>query len=147
MKLHLSAGLLAQIHAHGEDAYPEEGAGFLLGRVDGELRTGILILPASNSREDAARKNRYQITPQENLKAEELATARGLDVIGIFHSHPDHPNHPSDFDREWALPWYSYLITSVNKGKAVETRSWRLTDDRSKYSEEEIAIIEPTKEN
>ncbi len=147
MKLQLSAELLAQIHAHGEAAYPEEGAGFLLGKADGESRTGTLILPANNSREDSARQNRYQITPQENLKAEELATARGLDVIGIFHSHPDHPNQPSDFDREWALPWYSYLITSVNKGKAVETRSWRLSDDRSKYSEEAIAIIESTKEN
>jgi proteasome lid subunit RPN8/RPN11 len=147
MRLHLSAELLDQIHAHCEAAYPEEGAGFLLGKADGEIRTGTLILPASNSREDAARQNRYQITPQENLKAEELAVARGLDVIGIFHSHPDHPNQPSDFDREWALPWYSYLITSVNKGKAVETRSWRLSDDRSKYSEEAIAIIESAKEN
>lgn len=147
MRLQLSADLLAQIQAHGEAAYPEEGAGFLLGKTGGENRTGTMILPARNSREVAARQNRYQITPQENLKAEQLAAARGLDVIGIFHSHPDHPNPPSDFDREWALPWYSYLITSVNKGKAIETRSWRLSDDRSKYSEEEIAIIESTKEN
>lgn len=146
MRLHLSAELLAQIHAHGEAAYPEEGAGFLLGSADGENRIGTLILPASNTREDAARQNRYQITPQENLKAEQLAATRGLDVIGIFHSHPDHPSYPSDFDREWALPWYSYLITNVNKGKAIETRSWRLSDDRSKYSEENIEIIEPTKE-
>jgi proteasome lid subunit RPN8/RPN11 len=147
MKLHLAAELLAHIQAHGVAAYPEEGAGFLLGKADGENRSGTLILPASNSREDAARPNRYQITPEENLKAEQLAASQGLDVIGIFHSHPDHPNQPSDFDREWALPWYSYLITSVNKGKAVETRSWRLTDDRSKYFEEEIVIIESTKEN
>jgi proteasome lid subunit RPN8/RPN11 len=147
LRLHLSAELLSQIHAHGEAAYPEEGAGFLLGKANGENRMGTLILPASNVREDAARQNRYQITPQENLKAEQLAAARGLDVIGIFHSHPDHPNQPSDFDREWALPWYSYLITSVNIGKAVETRSWRLSDDRSKYSEEKIVVMETTEEN
>jgi proteasome lid subunit RPN8/RPN11 len=147
VKLQLSAELLAQIHAHGEAAYPEEGAGFLLGQAGGENRTGTLIMPASNTREDVARQNRYQISPQENLAAEQLAAARGLDVIGIFHSHPDHPNQPSDFDREWALPWYSYLISTVNKGKAIETRSWRLSDDRSIYSEEEIVIIESTKEN
>lgn len=143
MKLQLSPELLAKIHAHGEAAYPEEGAGFLIGKVDGDMRTGQIILPASNTREDQARRNRYQIEPEEMLKAEQLAANRNLDVIGIFHSHPDHPNQPSVFDREWALPWFSYLITSVTADGATETRSWRLSDDRAHYSEEHIEIIDP----
>jgi proteasome lid subunit RPN8/RPN11 len=63
-------------------------------------------------------------------------------VIGVFHSHPDHPNQPSEFDRQWALPWFSYLITSIEKGTAVGSRSWRLEDDRTGFEEEEIIVIE-----
>jgi proteasome lid subunit RPN8/RPN11 len=58
----------------------------------------------------------------------------------VFHSHPDHPNHPSEYDREWALPWYSYLITSVNAGHATESRAWRLQEDRSGFDAEELLI-------
>lgn len=67
--------------------------------------------------------------------------ALGLDIVGVFHSHPDHPNRPSQFDRDWALPWYSYIITSVSAGKAVESRSWRLADDRTNFTEEDIEIL------
>jgi proteasome lid subunit RPN8/RPN11 len=63
---------------------------------------------------------------------------RGVDVLGVFHSHPDHPNQPSEFDREWAMPWFSYIITSVQAGKAAGSRSWLLQEDRSKFIEEEI---------
>jgi proteasome lid subunit RPN8/RPN11 len=140
MSLRLSQALLAEIQAHGAQSYPDEGAGFLLGRVDGEDRVGVRIYTAPNVREQAARARRYLLEPHEMLKAEQEAAAAGLDVIGIFHSHPDHPNQPSEFDREWALPWFSYLITSVEKGIATETRSWRLSDDRGQFSEEQIII-------
>ena len=82
------------------------------------------------------------ISPQELLKGEKQAAARGLDVLGVFHSHPDHPNQPSEFDRQWALPWFSYLITSVNEGKSAGARSWRLSEDRKSFTEEEIQITE-----
>ena len=72
------------------------------------------------------------------LRGENDASRLGLDVIGVFHSPPDHPNRPSEFDREWALPWYSYVITSVQSGNAVESRSWRLCEDRSAFNEEQI---------
>jgi proteasome lid subunit RPN8/RPN11 len=98
--------------------------------------TEILKLP--NAREDSARHNRYLLTPQDVLRSEQEAANRGLDVIGVFHSHPDHPNEPSEFDRDWAMPWFSYIITNVNDGKAVGSRSWRLTDDRSAFDEEPI---------
>lgn len=135
--LTISASLLKNIAAHLENAYPEEGAGFLLG-ADGEVRE-ILLLP--NAREDEARHNRYLITPEDYLKAEMKAAELGVELIGVFHSHPDCPNIPSEFDREWAQPFFSYLISRVDQGTAVSHRSWRLAEDRSKYEEEEIEIV------
>lgn len=134
MTLSVPKELLDQIHAHGEQAYPEEGAGFLIGsggRVDS-------VLPLKNAREDEARHNRFLITPEDYLNAELTADRLGLSLIGVFHSHPDHPNRPSEYDREWAQPFFSYIITTVNGGKAIESRSWRLTEDRSRFEEEEI---------
>ena len=139
--LQLSDEVLAQIHVHGEESYPEEGAGFLLGTDSGNGKRAVTsIFPLTNSREDEARHNRYLITAEEYLKAELRADKLGLSLIGVFHSHPDHPNQPSEYDREWAQPYFSYIITSVKEGKAVESRSWRLTEDRSKFEEEKINI-------
>jgi proteasome lid subunit RPN8/RPN11 len=137
--LSLTDQVLARIHAHGERAYPEEGAGFLLG-ADGDERRVSEIFSLPNAREEDARHNRYMIAPGDYLKAELTADQLGLSLIGVFHSHPDHPNQPSDYDREWAQPFFSYIITSVNEGKAVGSRSWRLTEDRSKFEEEKINI-------
>lgn len=141
MILELHPDLLGRIHAHGEDAYPEEGAGFLLGSTETTSRRVTEILTLSNAREDAARHNRYLLTAQDMLRAEDEADKLGLEVVGVFHSHPDHPNQPSEFDREWAMPWFSYIITSVHSGNAVQSRSWRLVDDRSKFVEETIQIV------
>jgi proteasome lid subunit RPN8/RPN11 len=132
--LSISKELLDQIHTHGEQAYPEEGAGFLLGGA-GKVEN---ILPLDNAREDGARHNRFLITPEAYLNAELTADKLGLSLIGVFHSHPDHPNRPSEYDREWAQPFFSYIITTVNEGKAIESRSWRLLEDRSKFEEEKI---------
>jgi proteasome lid subunit RPN8/RPN11 len=135
----ISNEILARIHRNGEEAYPEEGAGFLLG-ADGDARQVMEIFALPNAREDAARHNRYLITPEDYLKAELAAERLGLSLIGVFHSHPDHPNRPSEYDREWAQPFFSYIITSVDNGKAMESRSWRLLEDRSKFDEEELRI-------
>ena len=132
----VSNDLIKQINAHLEAAYPEEGAGFLLGD-EGQVKQ-ILSLP--NSREDEARHNRFLFTPQDYLKAELKADELGLSLIGVFHSHPDCPNVPSEYDREWAQPFFSYIITRVDQGKVANHRSWRLVEDRSKYDEEEIKI-------
>jgi proteasome lid subunit RPN8/RPN11 len=138
--IQVSTKLLQQIHSHGESAYPEEGAGLLLGEADGDRKWVVAILGLNNAREQSARHNRYLITPQDMLNGEQEAMRLGLDVVGVFHSHPDHPNRPSEFDREWAMPWYSYLITSVQDGQAVESRSWRLEEDRSAFIEEQIQV-------
>ena len=138
MSLLIPSQLLQNIHALGETAYPEEGAGLLLGTVDGDRKQVTRILALTNAREDAARHNRYLLTPQDYLRGEQEAARLGLDVLGVFHSHPDHPNRPSEFDREWAMPWFSYLITSVNSGQAVGSCSCLLTEDRSLFEEEQI---------
>jgi proteasome lid subunit RPN8/RPN11 len=129
--------LIEQMDAHVEKAYPEEGAGFLLGKEGRVMK----ILALSNSREDGARHNRFLFTPEDYLQAEMTAETLGLDLIGVFHSHPDCPNVPSDYDREWAQPFFSYIITRVDHGKAVNSRSWKLVEDRSKYEEEELKIL------
>ena len=136
--LKINKDILEQIYAHGEASYPDEGAGFLLGYDDGDQRHVAQIFITENAREDEARHNRYLVTPKEYLQAEIAAEMLGLSLIGVFHSHPDHPNRPSEFDCEWAQPFFSYIITSVNAGKAIESRSWRLAEDRSKFEEEEI---------
>jgi proteasome lid subunit RPN8/RPN11 len=135
--LAVSNDLIEKINKHVEDAYPEEGAGFLIG-VEGEVNQ---ILPLGNAREDEARHNRFLITPEDYLKAELTADKLGLSLIGVFHSHPDCPNVPSEYDREWAQPFFSYIITRVDKGKVSNHRSWRLVEDRTKYEEEEIKIL------
>jgi len=134
--LTVSKDLIETINKHVEEAYPEEGAGFLIG-VESEVKQ---ILPLPNAREDEARHNRFLITPEDYLKAELTADKHGLSLIGVFHSHPDCPNVPSEYDREWAQPFFSYIITRVDKGNAVNSRSWRLVEDRSRYEEEEIKI-------
>ena len=141
MAILMGAELLARIASHSEQSYPEEGAGFLLGKDDTDRMVHDLI-PIANEREVAARSNRYLIGPKEYLEAEMEAGRRGLDLVGIFHSHPDHPNSPSAFDLEWAQPQFSYLITSVQSGKATASKSWRLDHDRSGFIEEEIRITE-----
>ena len=141
MSITIPAELLAKIHAHGERAFPDEGAGFLFGTdvdVQGSTRRVSAIYELPNAREDAARHNRYLITPQDYLKGELEAERLGLDVIGVFHSHPDSPNQASVYDRDWAQPFFSYVITSVYAAKAVESRSWRLSEDRAQFIEESI---------
>jgi proteasome lid subunit RPN8/RPN11 len=140
MELELSTELLSQIQKHGETAYPEEGAGFLLG-LDGQPRRILTVLELPNRREDGSRHNRYLIGPKDYLQAESEADRLGLTLVGVFHSHPDHPDRPSDFDRDWAQPWFSYVISSIQNGQAVSSRSWRLLDDRSGFVEESIKFI------
>ena len=142
MTLEMKAAILREIHAYGENAYPEEGAGLLLGEVDNGIKRVIKILTLTNAREDSARHNRYLVTPEHYAKGEDEAERLGLEVLGVFHSHPDHPNSPSEFDREWAWPWFSYLITSVRSQMAKESCSWRLTEDRSRFTEEQVVIRE-----
>lgn len=136
---------LDRIAADAEAAYPAEGCGFLMGRMPAsapeEPREIASVLPAANARE-TERGRRYLIAPHEVRETEERATAEGLVIVGFFHSHPDHPAVPSEFDREHAWPWYTYLIVPVANGKAGRPRAWRLREDREAFDEEKVTIME-----
>ena len=133
--------LLDQIHRHLEESYPEEGVGFLFG-LDGDNRiVKALHLVPNAWQPEAERRRRYDVTPQDIMDADQKADDMGLVIIGAYHSHPDHPNEPSETDRERAHPFFIYLITSVKEEKATGTRAWRLLEDRSKFVEEEIKIM------
>jgi len=138
--LRLSHALMEQIQAHGARDYPNECCGALLGRDGGAERLVLGLLPLVNQRNDSPR-NRFSITSDDVRVAEKEARSKGWDLIGWYHSHPDSPARPSEFDREHAWPWYSYIILRVDNREPREMRSWRLGDDRAKYAEEVIEFV------
>jgi len=125
------------IEAHGEQTYPHECCGLMLGRVVDGTRVVEEVNPVNNARLDSP-LNRYLIPPDEMVKGDRYARERGLDIIGFYHSHPNVAAHPSQFDLEHAWPWYSYVIVSVKEGAAAELHSWVLRDDRSQFDQEEV---------
>ena len=151
--LKMNQDLAERIRRHGAETFPYECCGALLGRdsaggekVDSsgseapEAPREILgLFPLVNRRDDSPR-NRFAVTADDVRDAEKAARQHGLEVIGWYHSHPDHPARPSQFDREHAWPWYSYVIVSVMSGAPAEMTSWRLNDDREDYSPEHIEI-------
>ena len=136
--LSISKELAERIRAHGAETYPHECCGALLGR-DNEPREILGLFPLINRRDDSP-QNRFSVTAQDVLDAEKSARQQGLDVVGWYHSHPDHPARPSEYDRDHAWPWYSYIIVSVAQGHPQDMTSWRLNDDRQQFSPEGIDI-------
>jgi proteasome lid subunit RPN8/RPN11 len=149
-----------EIKRHAEREYPQECCGLLIGRIEDEGRTRLVLetYPAINAWEDAGtlehrrqvapgdvglKTHRMLIAPDDYRRAELSAVKRGLGVVGDYHSHPDHPAVPSRFDLEHS-PWptMSYIIVSVQKGQASELRSWELEADHSRFTEEEIVLVQ-----
>ncbi len=124
---------LDSIRRHGEASYPKECCGFLIGRAGEDATRVDRVLPTANQ---GGRSDRFSIHPETVLAVHKEARAAGLDVIGFYHSHPDHPARPSRLDREDAWPGLSYVIVAVAGGRAVETRSWRLSAER--FEEETV---------
>ncbi len=118
-------------------AFPDECCGFMYGveNADGG-RVVRVALPVHNSSIEN-RKRRFEISPKDYLKAEKYALENDLQLLGVFHSHPDHPAVPSEHDRVAAQPWFSYIIISVLKGEVSNTRSWVL-NEQSRFDEEQI---------
>ena len=158
LEVGISAELAEKIREHGVETYPYECCGALLGRdsrsADGSdpdaggrgvSREILSLFPLVNRRDDSPR-NRFSVTADDVRDAEKAACAQGLDVIGWYHSHPDHPARPSDYDRDHAWPWYSYIIVSVHTGVSQDMTSWRLKDDRSGYLEEKISPMKVSAE-
>jgi len=125
------------IRTESENAYPNECCGILMGAIDDTgTKTVRQVEAIVNAREDGAQHNRFLITAEDMLHAERTARAAKLDVIGFYHSHPDHPSAPSEYDKTHALPFYSYVIVAVEKGVSTELTSWELTPDRAAFLSE-----------
>lgn len=139
MHIQLTAGLDRAMREHGEAGYPYEIVGVMLGRDDGADRVCTELVRMENTREEN-RERRYTIDPLALARIERDADARGLMVLGFYHTHPDHPSRPSPTDLEWAWPFYSYIILSVEKGRATLLTSWRLVDDEKSFIEEEVRV-------
>ncbi|MCR8656819.1 M67 family metallopeptidase [Paenibacillus endoradicis] len=135
----MSTEHISAIYQHGQEDYPYECCGVVIGelRSSGEKIVKHLQ-PIINEREDEAKHNRFLISADSMLKSELHAQKLGLDVLGFYHSHPDHPAIPSSFDQEHAWPTYSYLIVSVIKGESNELTSWELLSDRTAFQPETI---------
>jgi proteasome lid subunit RPN8/RPN11 len=137
--LQLSSELSNNIRIAGEATYPNECCGIILGEIkeDG-TKNAKRTVDIDNSSENNERYHRFLITPEDMFKAEKIARAEKLEIIGFYHSHPDHPSKPSGYDKDHALPFYSYIIVSVDSGKSQILTSWELTDDRMDFVQEEI---------
>jgi proteasome lid subunit RPN8/RPN11 len=136
--LRIDAALVDEIRRQGERAYPAECCGVLVGTA-GDVKEVLRLVPATNRRTDDPR--RYLIAPDDLRRIEADLRPLRQDVLGCYHSHPDHPAVPSAFDVEQAWPWYSYLIVRVDDGQAVDVASWVLDDDRSTMHSEPIDVL------
>lgn len=148
--LQLTLSQLGQIFRHLESTYPEEGCGLLVGSASSERTVVREVREAGNSwtpemaewlgqgaDPTASRRNRFSIAPEVMFQVQKAARHRHLSIVGIYHSHPDAPAIPSEFDRSIAWPHYSYAIASVQQGKAVDIRSWKL-DGNQQFQPEKI---------
>jgi proteasome lid subunit RPN8/RPN11 len=131
--LQLKPQVDAAIRAHGTETYPDECCGALIGR-DGVV-TETLALP--NMTEEGPRR-RFKVRPQDYRAAEGRAVQLGGDLLGFYHSHPDHPAQPSQTDLDYAWPFFSYVIVSVREGVSGDMTSWRLRGDRSAFDQEKL---------
>ena len=138
----LAPDLRRQIEEEGSAAYPNECCGIFIGRDlvrDGvERRVIERLVPGRNAFEAAEQYHRFSIDPGQQLKAEKEAEKEGKCVLGYYHSHPDHPARPSEYDRVHAWPFYSYLIVAIAKGKPVDMTCWVLDDQTEQFSRQEI---------
>jgi proteasome lid subunit RPN8/RPN11 len=132
----ISAKVLGEIRAHGRDTYPEECCGGLLGRRGDPARV-IRIERIDNVR-DVERARRYEVSPQDYLRLERLAAQEEVELLGFYHSHPDHPAVPSAYDRDHAFPFFHYLVCAVASGQPGEVTGWVLSEDRGEFDPEPI---------
>jgi proteasome lid subunit RPN8/RPN11 len=139
MTLRLPGVLADEIRRHGEAAYPAECCGALVGRADGAAKDVVRLWPAINRRTDDP--HRYLIAPDDLRRLEQDVRAAGQEIVGYYHSHPDHPARPSAFDTEHAWPWYSYVIVRIEGGRAADLASWVLDDDRPQMHPESLDVL------
>jgi len=137
----ISEQLLVSIREHGIQDYPYECCGLLLGRYGAEAKVVTETYPISNAREESAKRNRFLIEPAELMRGERYARDHEVEVVGFYHSHPDSPAVPSQYDLEHAWPTYSYIIVSTRADDATDLFSWEQEPDRTRFNQEEIRVI------
>ncbi|HEY0405060.1 MAG TPA: M67 family metallopeptidase [Pyrinomonadaceae bacterium] len=140
----IPASLIEQIKRQAEQEYPRECCGLLIGSIEGDGRARVVVetYAVANAWEESDTMHRRMlITPRDYMRAEREFSREGHGVVGNYHSHPDHPAVPSQFDLEHLAPWptMSYIVVSVREGRAADLRSWELEADRSRFVEEEIS--------
>lgn len=140
MSTSIDKDILTDIKTHLESAYPNEACGFLLGTQFQKKRSITHLIQVDNQSTENQRR-RFVIDPLDYLKAERFATKEGLFLLGIYHSHPDHPAVPSIHDLEFAQPFFSYFIHAITHGQMTDTRSYRLLD--GKFIEEKFQLTHP----
>ncbi|MDX1993128.1 MAG: M67 family metallopeptidase [bacterium] len=140
MPIHLKPDLQQRIFTQMEGTYPNEGGGFLLGTIEADITQIVDTIQVENVFETEEQYHRYAMTPLDWARLEDEADSRGLTLVGYYHSHPDSPAIPSVYDRDHALPNFVYIITSVQQGKAVDMRVWRLRADRTQFDAESLVI-------
>lgn len=140
MAITLGKILQQHIFKHLESTYPNEGGGFLLGHISGQNVHISDTIQIENVFAKEEQYHRYAMTPQDWARLEDEADERGLTLVGYYHSHPDSPAVPSVYDRDHALPNFTYLITQVQNGSAVDMRGWRLRTDRTQFDAENLTI-------
>jgi len=140
MAVKISSNLQQQIFEQMEATFPNEGGGFLLGLLDGDDTVIQDVIHVENVFETEEQYHRYAMTPQNWANMEDEADERGLQLVGYYHSHPNHPAIPSEFDRDHALPNFVYIITSVLDGKSAKQLAWLLSEDRTKFNELDLIV-------
>jgi proteasome lid subunit RPN8/RPN11 len=137
-KLLLQASLARQIEREGSQVYPNECCGIMYGRDTVEGRVVDRLEAVPNVFDETERFHRFSISPKQLMEAEKKAGDEGKLVLGFYHSHPDHPARPSEYDRQHAWPFYSYIIVSISKGEPVDMTSWVLDEATETFSRQDI---------
>jgi proteasome lid subunit RPN8/RPN11 len=136
----IAQNVWTDLASHASQGYPEEICGFLYGKEQ-ENHRGITHLLAVENKSHGQRKRRFEITPHDYMKGERYALQIEQDLLGIYHTHPDHPALPSRHDHAQAMPYFSYLILSVSHGVIKRSTSWQL-DDQRKFQREAVYILD-----
>ena len=134
--------ILGEIREHGRLAYPEECCGALLGTGRDGSAVVTRIEKMRNARGEE-RRRRYTIDPLEYVRVERQADLEGIEMLGFYHSHPDHPARPSEYDREHAMPFFHYVVVAVAAGVPGDIGSFVLSEDRGAFEREDLAVEAP----
>lgn len=141
MTLSIDPNLLDRVREHARSTYPEECIG-ILGGHDGDPRIVVDVRTVTNVAPEN-RRRRSLVAPIDVMSIDREYRKRGLKMVAFYHSHPDHPARPSDFDLEHALPWHTYVIIRVHDGAPAEITAWRLREDRSDFDSEPL-LVQPS---